>query len=154
MTRRIIAPEALKIIRTNKSFLSGVTLSGGEATLQLKWVIALFEAIKADWELAHLTRFVDTNGHLGTRGWPRLLPVTDGVMLDITACDEGHHRSMTGKGNARVLPSGAIVQVAAKLFELRFLMLPEVPDGVDEIDALATLVARLVGGVRVRLNAF
>jgi pyruvate-formate lyase-activating enzyme len=39
-------------------FIEGITVSGGEATTQLPFLIALFTAIKADPALHHLTCLV------------------------------------------------------------------------------------------------
>ena len=72
-------------------FLSGVTVSGGEATLQAAFVRAFFERVGADPELGRLTRFVDSNGMAAAAVWDQLLPVTDGVMLDLKALDPHVH---------------------------------------------------------------
>jgi pyruvate-formate lyase-activating enzyme len=44
-------------------------VSGGEATTQLPFLIALFTAIKTDPALHHLTCLVDSNGLLSETGW-------------------------------------------------------------------------------------
>ncbi len=51
-------------------FIEGITVSGGEATTQLPFVVALFTAIKNDPQLRHLTCLVDnSNGMLSETGW-------------------------------------------------------------------------------------
>ncbi len=154
MTKRMGVDDILEIARKNRAFLSGITVSGGEATLQLKFIIALFEAIKADPDLRHLTCFVDTNGHLGPKGWARLLPVTDGVMLDIKAFDPGLHFRLTAQDNSKVLASAHTVYAAGKLSELRFLAIPGKTDTANEINRLAQFLKSFDAGIRVRLNAF
>jgi pyruvate formate lyase activating enzyme len=154
MVSRYSVADILVLIRKHKPFLSGVTVSGGEATLQLKFVIELFQAIKAAPDLAGLTCFIDSNGHLGASGWQKLLPVTDGVMLDIKAFDVARHRNLTGKSNERSLQSARLVNSAGKLHELRFLLVPGQTDGADEIDSLIEFAAALGQDVPVRLNAF
>ena len=124
MVRDYTVQEILDLAREHRPFLSGVTVSGGEPTRQLKFVIALFEAIKADEALAGLDCFIDSNGNLGASGWEHLLRVTDGVMLDIKSFDNALHRELTGK------------------------------DGDAELDRLVEFVRTLGGEVRVRLNAF
>lgn len=146
--------DILVLVRKHKPLLSGVTVSGGEATLHLGFVIELFRAIKADPELADLTCFVDSNGHLGEAGWSRLLPVTDGVMLDIKAFSADRHKALTGKLNDRSLNSARLVHAAGKLHEIRFLLIPGKTDSDDELDNLADFVASLGNDVPVRLNAF
>ncbi len=154
MARRYTVDELLALLRKRKPFLSGVTVSGGEATLQLKFIIELFSAIKADADLAEISCFIDSNGHLGEAGWDKLLPVTDGVMLDIKAFDDSVHADLTGRGNRRALQSARQVHAAGKLHELRFLMIPGKTDSDSEVDSLAEFVASLGSDVPVRLNAF
>ena len=154
MTREYSLAEMLEVIRMHSAFLGGITVSGGEATLQLKFVEALFRAVKTDPDLANLTCFIDTNGHLGPKSWEKLLPVTDGVMLDIKAFDLDQHMTLTGQDNRKVLSSAKIVHAAGKLYELRFLMIPDRTDSTAELDQLIGFVQALGANVRVKLNAF
>ncbi|MCF6274116.1 MAG: YjjW family glycine radical enzyme activase [Rhodobacteraceae bacterium] len=154
MVQHISVEDILEIARKNKPFLNGITVSGGEATLQLKFVIALFEEVKADPELKSLTCFVDTNGHLGGQSWGRLLPVTDGVMLDIKAFNTALHHGLTGQDNAKTLKAAKTVQDAGKLYELRFLVIPGKTDTAAEIESLTSFARALGPDIRVRLNAF
>ncbi|MDP1669484.1 YjjW family glycine radical enzyme activase [Phaeovulum sp.] len=153
MTESLTVEDVLAMLRQNLPFLSGITISGGEATVQAKFVEALFAAIKADPALAALSCFIDSNGHLGPQGWQRLMPVTDGVMLDIKAFAPGTHAALTGRRNDKSLESARIAQKAGKLYELRFLMVPSFTDSDAEIDALIAF-ARGLGPVRIKLNAF
>jgi pyruvate formate lyase activating enzyme len=154
MVREYGVGDILALAREHRPFLSGVTVSGGEPTRQLEFVVRLFEAIKADAALAGLDCFIDSNGHLGDSGWERLLPVTDGVMLDIKSFDSAVHRELTGKDNRKSLRSARLLHDAGKLHELRFLLVPGKTDGAAELDALIEFVKALGGDVRVRLNAF
>ncbi len=154
MVQHVSVAEILAIARKHKPFLSGITVSGGEATLQLKFVIALFEAVKSDPDLRDLTCFVDTNGHLGAQSWERLLAVTDGVMLDIKAFNPDTHQLLTGQDNTKSLKSAQIVHDAGKLHELRFLVIPDKTDSDEEVAKLTEFTMSLGGDVRVRLNAF
>ena len=154
MVREYSVENILTIAREHRPFLTGVTVSGGEPTRQLGFVVALFEAIKSDEELADLDCFIDSNGYLGTAGWEALLPVTDGVMLDIKSFRDAVHRELTGKGHRKSLQSARILHEAGKLYELRFLLVPGVTDSDDELDGLIEFVNGLGGDVRVKLNAF
>jgi pyruvate formate lyase activating enzyme len=152
MPRGMTVAEVLAALRRDLAFLDGLTVSGGEATMQLRFVTALFGAVKAAPDLAHLTCLIASNGHLGPRGWARLLPVTDGVMLDIKAFDPARHRALTGRDNARVLASARLLAQADRLAELRLLVIPGQTDRDDEITALVAFARDL--GVPLRLNAF
>jgi len=153
MTREMSVADVLAMLRENRPFLTGLTVSGGEATMQAKFVQALFAAVKAAPDLADLTCFIDSNGHLGPKGWQHLLPVTDGLMLDIKAFDPATHRALTGMGNDRTLASVRLAHAVGKLYELRFLMLPGLTDTEAEVAALVAF-AQGLGTVRIKLNAF
>jgi YjjW family glycine radical enzyme activase len=146
--------QVLALLRRNRAFLSGLTVSGGEPTRQAGFVRSLFTAIHADPALQGLTCFIDSNGHIGAQGWDHLLPVTDGVMLDIKAFDPALHLSMTGRDNARSLASARQVHAAGKLHELRYLIVPDQTDSEAELAALIRFAKALGGPVRIRLNAF
>ncbi|MDV7144597.1 YjjW family glycine radical enzyme activase [Tropicimonas sp. TH_r6] len=154
MVREMSLPEVLDVLRENLPFLDGITVSGGEATTQLKFLVALFAAVKYAPDLAHLSCLVDSNGYLGPGGWARLLPVVDGVMLDIKALDAETHRRLTGQDNARVLDSARLLHAAGKLQEIRFLVIPGVTDTEAEIVALTEFLHELDPAPRLRLNAF
>ena len=154
MARQYSVAEILELLREYLPFLSGVTVSGGEPTKQLKFVIELFGAIKADKELADLSCFIDSNGHLGESGWESVLPVTDGVMLDIKSFDSATHRELTTKDNLKSLQSARILHAAGKLYELRFLLIPGKTDSNAELDGLIEFVRTLGSDIRIKLNAF
>jgi pyruvate formate lyase activating enzyme len=154
MVREYSVEDILALVREHRPFLTGVTVSGGEPTRQLRFVVALFEAIKSDEELASLDCFIDSNGYLGASGWESLLAVTDGVMLDIKSFREAVHRELTGKGHQKSLQSARFLHEAGKLYELRFLLVPGVTDNDDELDGLIEFVRTLGDDVRIKLNAF
>ena len=146
--------DILALLHQNRAFLSGITVSGGEPTLQGGFIRALFAAIHADPALAGLTCFIDSNGNLGAQGWAALLPQTDGVMLDIKAFDPALHFAMTGRSNARSLASARQIHAAGKLHELRFLLVPSQTDSDAEINHLIRFCQTLGSPLRLRLNAF
>ena len=154
MVRQYSIANILELIRKHRPFLSGITVSGGEPTQQLKFISELFQAVKADEEIAGLSCFVDSNGHLGAANWTKLLPVTDGVMLDIKAFDDSLHEGLTGKSNQRSLRAARILYAAGKLYELRFLLIPGKTDNDAELNHLIEFVGSLGKEVRVKLNAF
>lgn len=154
MVRQYSVSDILELIRKHRPFLSGITVSGGEPTQQLKFIADLFQAVKSDEEFASLSCFIDSNGHLGAANWTKLLDVTDGVMLDIKAFDESLHEELTGKSNTRSLQSAQILNAAGKLYELRFLLIPGKTDGEAELDRLIEFVGSLGNDTRIKLNAF
>lgn len=141
-------------IRGYAPFITGVTVSGGEATLQLDGLVAFFAAIKADPELAHLTTYVDSNGTLDPAGWLRLAPVLDGAMIDVKAIDAATHRIITGKGNAEVLASVRTLRELELLTEIRLLVIEGLTDSEAELIAYAAFVRTVDAALPVRLMAY
>lgn len=146
--------DVLALLYQNKPFLNGITISGGEATTQLKFIIALFTAIKTDEKLKDFTCFIDSNGYLPEAAWKTVLPVTDGVMLDIKAFENTLHSLLTTRSNQRVLASAKQLFAAGKLHELRYLLIPGRTDSSQEIKELADFVRALDSATPLRLNAY
>ncbi|MGE6286542.1 YjjW family glycine radical enzyme activase [Aeromonas media] len=156
-THQMSVAEVLVLLRRYGPLLTGITVSGGEATTQLPFVVALFAAIKAAPDLAHLTCLLDSNGSLGETGWQRLLPVLDGAMIDLKGWRESVHHSLTGQGRERVLASLQLLARAGKLAELRLLQVPGQSDFLDaggELDAGLAAFLQTLGPVLIRLNGF
>ncbi|MFB2862897.1 YjjW family glycine radical enzyme activase [Aeromonas sp. MdU4] len=147
----------LALLRSYGPLLSGITVSGGEATTQLPFVVALFGAIKGAPDLAHLSCLLDSNGSLGAAGWQRLLPVLDGAMLDLKGWRDSVHHSLTGYGRERVLASLELLARHGKLAELRLLHVPgqsDFLDGEGELDHNLSQFLHQLGAVPIRINGF
>jgi pyruvate-formate lyase-activating enzyme len=141
-------------IRRAGPFISGITASGGEATLQESFVWQLFDAVNADPELDHLTCFVDSNGSCGLRVWDRLAPVTDGVMIDLKCFDPVIHESMTGADNAPVLASIRHLHELGLLYEVRLLLVGGVNDDPRLLRRTAEWLATVDPTMRVKVIGF
>ncbi|MEO3735781.1 YjjW family glycine radical enzyme activase [Shewanella baltica] len=148
--------EILGILHSQRHFINGITVSGGEASLQLPFIIALFQGIKASESLSHLSCMLDTNGSLSLTGWHKLLPFLDGAMVDLKAWQQDTHRYITGRYNHAVFKSIQLLAQQQKLYEVRLLHIPSITDYEQEIEALATYLLQLQLGadMRVKLNAF
>ncbi len=78
--------ELLGLIKTYEPFLRGITLSGGECTLQANFISKLFKKVKQETKLSC---FLDTNGYfdIENEDIQRLIEVTDKFMIDIKCID-------------------------------------------------------------------
>jgi pyruvate formate lyase activating enzyme len=146
--------DVLTGIRDAAPFLTGVTVTGGEATLQAGFVLTLFAALAAEPATAHLTRFVDSNGDADPAVWAALAPVTDGVMLDLKALDDEMHVVLTGHSNARVLASHADLATRRLLHEVRLLLVPGLNDDAATLERTAAWLLALDPQIRVRVTGF
>jgi pyruvate-formate lyase-activating enzyme len=152
--RLVTVEHVLEDVRRTHHFLSGVTVSGGEATLQPSFLFDLFAALKSDPELAHLTTFVDTNGSAPREVWDRLLPVTDGVMVDLKAFDPEVHLRLTGTTNTSVLTSIRQLAGRGKLYEVRLLLVPGTNDSTAQLRETADWLLSVDPLVRIKVIAF
>jgi pyruvate-formate lyase-activating enzyme len=152
--RVVTVAELLEDIARLAHFLSGVTVSGGEATLQAPFVAALFGALRADGRTARLTRLVDSNGCAGDDVWDLLLPVTEGVMLDLKSLDVSTHVELTGSSNVQVLASLDRLQDAGRLAEVRLLVVPGHNDSEDLLRRTGAYLAEHAPGVPVKVIGF
>lgn len=153
-TQKLTPGQLVDEVRKVALFLSGVTVSGGEATMQAPFVRAYFEALASDPELAHLTRFVDSNGDAPRSTWDLLEPVMDGAMLDLKALDGDVHRQLTGASNERVLASIELLAARGQLYEVRLLLVPGRNDADDQLRRTAAYLTRVAPGVRVKVIGF
>jgi pyruvate-formate lyase-activating enzyme len=153
-TRLLSVPALLDRIRAAEPYLAGVTVSGGEATGQWRFVRDLFTAIRTDDQLARLTTYVDTNGHALRRVWEELVPVTDGFMVDLKALDPAVHQRLTGRTNRLVLDSIRHLHGVGRLAEVRLLLVPGLNDSDVQLSRTAAWLAELDPGLRVVVIGF
>jgi pyruvate formate lyase activating enzyme len=144
--RPLAVADLLDRIRPAVPFLSGITVSGGEATRQPVFVRDLFAAVRA--EFGRLTCFVDTNGDTDPATWDLLDPVMDAAMVDLKCVDDDLHRRLTGASNAPVLASIRELAARGKLFEVRLLLVA----GVNDSDELLARTGQWLAGVDPRLR--
>jgi pyruvate-formate lyase-activating enzyme len=152
--RTATVEELFTQIRLAEPFLAGVTVSGGEATAQWRFVRDFFTELKADRQLGRLTTYVDTNGHALPRVWDALLPVTDGFMVDLKALDPVVHHRLTGRTNELVLDSIRYLRERDRLAEVRLLLVPGFNDTEDQLARTADWLAALDPATRVVVIGF
>ena len=149
---RVLTVEALwQEIEPAGAFLSGVSVSGGEPTLQTPYLVSLFQRVKAESELDTL---IETNGSASIEDLERLCAVTDMFMVDLKAVDESVHRRLTGRGNEDVLNSIRFLSRSGKLHQVRQVIVPGVNDRTEDADKLAQTLRRIDPAVSLRLLRF
>ena len=82
-TQEYTVEELYKIVEEYRHFLRGITVSGGEPTLQHAFIAELFKKVKH----LGLTCFVDSNGFFERDEISDLICETDKFMIDIKAID-------------------------------------------------------------------
>ena len=140
--------EILSQFRKNKAFYQkgGITATGGEPLLQLDFLIALFEAAKA--EKVHTC--LDTSGITFrpedaelTARFDRLMDATDLIMLDLKQVIPERHRALTGQENANILAFARYAAAKDKKLWIRHVVVPGWTDDDESLTALGHFMAQL-----------
>ena len=139
--RRMSAEDVWKEIEKNMPFIQGITVSGGECTLYPEFLTELFRRAGK----AGLTCFLDSNGCVDLSQYPRLMQVTDQVMLDVKAWDHDVIGRLTGGDVSIVKKNLKYLAEHGKLFEVRLVCLDSEhegekrQEGVPEVDMEAVI---------------
>lgn len=121
--------EVMAEVEKNLPFIRGITVSGGECTLQPGFLRELFSLAKEKG----LTTLADSNGSYDFRQDGELLSLMDGAMIDIKAFFPEDHLRITGKDNAEVLEHSLFLAEQGKLFEIRTVISPELFDAKETV---------------------
>ena len=152
--KQMSVAEVLAQIRLAMPYISGITVSGGEATLQPDFVFQLFKEIKEHREFSQLTTFIDSNGAAPQKIWDLLAPFTDAVMVDLKVLDDLKHIALTGSSNELVLNSIKYLNSINKLFEVRLLLVPGQNDSNEELIRTTAWLKSINPTLKIKINAF
>ena len=121
--------DIIKEIENYRPFIQGITVSGGECTLQAEFLIELFTKVKK----MELTCFIDTNGSTDLSKQPKLMDLCDGIMLDVKAWDKETHQKYIKADNKIVLKNLDYLVDCGKLYEVRTVVIPELFNNEETI---------------------
>ena len=108
----------------------GVTVSGGEPTLQSGELVKLFRALRKK----NIHTALDTNGAIFDDATKKLYAETDLLLLDVKQIDEAKHRTLTGMSNENTLALAEYRESTRKPMWLRYVLVPGYTD--DESDLI------------------
>ncbi len=98
---------------------------------------------------------IDANGTIDLSGYPRLLEVTDGVMLDIKAWDPDVFERLTlAKASGNLAKNIRFLAEHNKLSEIRLVYLDGYVDAFASIEKTAELIPEYVDKVKLKLIKF
>lgn len=120
----------------------GLTISGGEPTLQAAFVAEVFREVKARWGL-HTT--LDSNGFNNADKLQYLMDVTDLVLLDIKHIDNDKHKVLTGVSNEQTLRTAKWLSDHGKKMWIRHVFVPGIHDDENNLRDLGKFIGTLNG---------
>lgn len=123
----------------------GITVSGGEALVQIDFVTKLFQLAKEKG----INTCLDTSGNPYTTEEPffskfkELMKVTDLVMLDIKQIDNDKHKSLTGWGNENILALAKYLSDNGIHMWIRHVLVPGITTDEEDLKKLAEFIGTL-----------
>lgn len=136
--RWMTVEELMAEIRRSAPYIGGVTTSGGECTLQNEFLIDLFTEVHKLGK----TCLLDSNGSFDFERDPRVLAVSEGVMLDVKAVEPAWSDALIRHPREMVLKNLDYLLAVGKLQEVRTIIFP----GRDaENEATVRYVAQRIG---------
>lgn len=123
----------------------GITVSGGEALLQIDFVIEFFKIAKKKG----VHTCIDTSGGPFTREEPffgkfnELLKYTDLFLLDIKEMNDEKHKVLTGWTNENILDMARYLSEQGSDMWIRHVLVPGVTDAEEDLRQLGEFVKEL-----------
>lgn len=124
----------------------GLTVSGGEPTLQAPFVKELFKQVKKRW---NLPTALDTNGVNDVTKLTELYDLTDLVLLDLKHIDNEKHLALTGVPNTRTLETARWLSDHGKKMWIRHVLVPTINDDERDLLNLGRFIGSLQGVEKV-----
>ncbi len=122
----------------------GITVTGGEALMQIDFLLELFRLAKEKG----IHTCLDTSGviyHPGQSSYneklDRLMELTDLVLLDLKHIDPEGHKDLTGHDNANILAFARYLDAKKVPVWIRHVVVP----GITDDAALLTRLGRFIG---------
>lgn len=123
-----------------KASKGGVTVTGGEPLLQVKFLIKLFSKLKEEG----IHTAIDTSGMVElTDDVKKLLKLTDLVLLDIKHIDEEKCKELVGFSNKKELEFAKYLSDQGIKMWIRQVLVPEFTDDEQDLIALREFIRSL-----------
>ena len=141
--REVTVGEALDEVLRDRPFYEtsggGMTLSGGEPTMQIEFSAELLEAAKGEG----LHCCVETCGHCSYEDLDRIRPAVDLFLYDYKATNDERHRELTGVSNALVIENLRKLHDDGSAIVLRCPIIPGTNDCDEHFEGIAALAGEL-----------
>jgi len=133
-----------------RSLDGGLTISGGEAMVQMEFTRRIFAGAKD----MGLHTAIETSGFLGDKVDDRFLSVLDLVLLDIKSSDPATYKKVTGRELAPTLRFAERLAKIGKPAWVRFTLVPGLTDDPANVEGIARFVAPMKNVQWVEVQPF
>ncbi len=128
----------------------GITVSGGEPTLQPDFIMELFKRCKQN----NISTALDTCGYASKSLYKRILPYVDLVLLDLKEIDPNKHKEFTGVSNDLILRNARwiadYIQKHNKKLWIRTPIIPDYTATEENIKGLGEFIAKELNNIPER----
>jgi pyruvate formate lyase activating enzyme len=142
--------EISKYAQVLKISKGGITISGGEPMLQKDYVLSIFKHCK---ELG-LHTCMDTSGRLGERFSDEDFQFIDLHLLDIKSGDPEIYQKVTKQPLQPTLDYARRLSDLGRPMWIRYVLVPGLTDGIDNVQRVADFVGELKTVERVEVLRF
>ena len=141
--KKITAQEIISDLLRDKRYYDssggGITLSGGEPTVQYSFMHALLTLAKSKG----LHCALETNGFSNYSIYEKVLPLVDLFLYDYKETDPRKHKEYTGVDNKKIIDNLRRLNHAGARIILRCTIIPGINDRDDHFKAIAGLTKEL-----------
>ncbi|MBI5118318.1 glycyl-radical enzyme activating protein [Candidatus Poribacteria bacterium] len=133
----------LDIVERDRPFYEqsrgGVTVSGGEPTLQFDFLLRFLQAAKE----AGLNTVIETCGAFAWEKFRGLLPYLDLIYFDLKVIDESEHKRLTGSSNSRILANARRLVESSQKVVFRAPLVPGMTDTEKNVSDIINLLGEM-----------
>ncbi|WED22564.1 glycyl-radical enzyme activating protein [Vibrio sp. JC009] len=125
----------------------GVTFSGGEAALQVDFILEVAKLCKAEG----ISMVLDTAGNVPFKSIEKLLPYISLFLYDLKCIDSEKHKRWTKVDNRRIIRNLQLIDQSKAKYVVRIPVIPNFNTSVEEHSRIAQFVATLSNPSQVQL---
>ncbi len=141
--RRMSVGEVMETILEDRLFYKvsggGMTLSGGEPTLQPEFALALLRAAKEN----ELDTALDTCGYAPRETFESMLPFTDTFLFDVKHCSDEGYLSCTGRPGKPIFENLRFLSDSGAKIEIRIPLVPGFNDSDETLCGIGELLSEI-----------
>lgn len=141
--RQVTVRELMELIEKDRIFYTnsggGVTIGGGEPTMQYQFVTELLKACRE----SHVHTAIETCGYGKWENVKDVFNYTDQVFFDLKAMDSQLHKALTGVDNEIILQNAENVARNGNEIIFRIPLIPGYNDSLTNIEQTGEFVSKL-----------
>ncbi len=147
-----LTPEELwQEIAPFQAFITGISVSGGEPSLQIPFLSAFFEIIQRE---SALTTLIETNGYIGPAAYEPLLNNLDMAVVDLKSIFPEQHEKLTARPLTAVLETIRFMASKNKLYAVNQVIIPGFTEDIEQVKQTAAFLVKVDPQIRLRLLRF